>query len=94
MAIQEEMHSRIKTMLSAALTDVCKHGLMYRNGFTVEGLIGITLDSEEVRMHSKNKWRHLIVCKMVPIGVRFWCHFPKGHCFPYIFYTKTVPEEH
>ena len=24
----------------------------------------------------------LIVRKIVPFGALFWCHFPKGHCFP------------
>ncbi len=51
MVVAEEMQVRIKTMLNVALTDVCKLGLEYRKGFTVEGLIGITLDSQEVRAH-------------------------------------------
>ncbi len=28
---------------------------------------------------------HLIVRKTVPVGAPFWCHFPKGYCFPIHF---------
>lgn len=35
-------------MLSEAITMLCRNGLEFSEEFTVEGLLGITLDSKEV----------------------------------------------
>lgn len=39
---------RVKALLSEAITVLCKNGLSFRSEFCVEGLLGITLDQNEV----------------------------------------------
>ncbi len=43
-----EVQENMGTLLTEAITVLCKNGLNYRDAFTIEGLLGITLDSEEV----------------------------------------------
>ena len=44
----KEDQARIKDLLKDTITLLCKNGLHYRAGFSVEALIGITLDEEDV----------------------------------------------
>jgi len=39
---------RVKALLSETITLLCKNGLNFRKEFSIEGLIGITLDQEEI----------------------------------------------
>lgn len=39
---------RVKDLLTEAITMLCKSGLNYRATFSIEGLLGITLDEDEV----------------------------------------------
>jgi hypothetical protein len=39
---------RIKTLLTETITLLCKNGLHFRSEFSIEGLLGITLDQENV----------------------------------------------
>lgn len=39
---------RIRALLSEAITVLCKNGLGYQTEFSVEGLLGITVDKEEI----------------------------------------------
>jgi len=39
---------RVKELLKETITILCRNGLHYKNEFSVEALIGITLDREEV----------------------------------------------
>jgi hypothetical protein len=43
-----EDQTRIKELLKDTITLLCKNGLQYKAGFSVEALIGITLDDEDV----------------------------------------------
>ena len=45
----------LKSFLIEAITVLCKNSLKYRNEFTIEGLLGITLDSEEVFLVNINE---------------------------------------
>ena len=49
-----EDQERIKAFVAEAITLLCKNSLKYREEFTVEGLLGITVDSEEVSLVNKN----------------------------------------
>lgn len=44
----KEDQLRIKDLLKDTITLLCKNGLQYKAGFSVEALIGITLDDEDV----------------------------------------------
>lgn len=44
----KEDQARIKELLKDTITLLCKNGLQYKAGFSVEALIGITLDEEDV----------------------------------------------
>ena len=39
---------RIKALITEAITVLCRDGLGYRNKFSVEGLLGITLDDDDI----------------------------------------------
>jgi len=39
---------RVKALLSETITLLCKNGLNFRKEFSIEGLIGITLDQDEI----------------------------------------------
>ena len=39
---------RIRGLLSEAVSVLCKASLSYRTDFHIEGLVGITIDSEEI----------------------------------------------
>ena len=41
-------HSRVRGLLTEAITMLCKSSLTYRKEFCVQGLLGITLDKQEV----------------------------------------------
>ena len=40
--------NRIRGLLSEAVSVLCKASLSYRTDFHIEGLVGITIDSEEI----------------------------------------------
>ena len=46
---------RVKALLTEAITVLCKNGLRYRREFSVEGLLGITLDNEDVFLININE---------------------------------------
>ena len=46
---------RVKALLTEAITVLCKNGLRYRNQFSVEGLLGITLDNDDVFLVNINE---------------------------------------
>ncbi len=50
-----EDQEKVKVLLSEAITVLCRNGLNYRNEFTIEGLLGITLDSEDVFLVNINE---------------------------------------
>ena len=39
---------RVKALLAETITLLCKNGLNFKREFTIEGLIGITLDQDDV----------------------------------------------
>lgn len=39
---------RVKTLLTETITLLCKNGLHFKSGFSIEALIGITLDEDDV----------------------------------------------
>ncbi len=43
-----EDQERVKAFVAEAVTLCCKNSLNYRQEFTIEGLLGITLDNEQV----------------------------------------------
>ena len=45
----------MKSMLSEAITVLCKASLEFRREFHIEGLIGITLDNEEIFLVNLNE---------------------------------------
>ncbi len=45
---QQEMQHKMRKLLTEAITTLCQEGLNYRSHFNVEGLLGITLDDEDV----------------------------------------------
>ena len=47
MPLSEEQEN-MKALMTEAITILCKNGLNYRGGFTIEGLLAITLDSQDV----------------------------------------------
>ncbi len=47
MSLLEE-HSKVKALLTEAVTVLCKKVLSYQQEFKIEGLLGITLDSQNV----------------------------------------------
>ncbi len=50
-----EDREKVKALLTEAITVLCKNGLQYISEFTVEGLLGITLDQEEVFLININE---------------------------------------
>jgi len=48
-------HERIKTLLKDTITLLCRNGLNFKTEFSVEALIGITLDKEDVVLVSINE---------------------------------------
>ncbi len=47
--------AKVRALLAEAITVLCKNGLTYRTEFCVEGLLGITLDNEDVFLISINE---------------------------------------
>ena len=46
---------RVKTLLKETVTLLCKNGLEYKNSFRIEGLLGITIDEEDVFLINLNE---------------------------------------
>ena len=46
----EDAHDKVRRMLREAVKEICKTVLSYRSELTVEGLLGITLDKNEVKL--------------------------------------------
>ena len=46
---------RVKALLTETITLLCKNGLHFRTQFTIEGLIGITLDQDEIFLVNINE---------------------------------------
>ncbi len=53
--VLREDQAKVKALLTEAITVLCKNGLSYRTEFSVEGLLGITLDNEEVFLININE---------------------------------------
>ena len=53
--VLKEDQAKVKALLTEAITVLCKNGLTYRAEFSVEGLLGITLDNDEVFLISINE---------------------------------------
>ena len=47
---------KVRLLLTKAVTEICQNELNYQDGFTIEGLFGITLDAEEVFLVKINEW--------------------------------------
>ena len=39
---------RVRALLTEAITVLCKNGLNYKSKFSIEGLLGITIDDDEI----------------------------------------------
>ena len=50
-------------MLTEAITEICKTALSYEEEFTVEGLLGITLDRQQVLLININEEIKTKVCQ-------------------------------
>ena len=46
---------RMRMLLDQAITTLCRSGLQYKTNLKVEGLIGITLDEEDVILVNLNR---------------------------------------
>lgn len=46
---------RVKTLLAETITLLCKNGLHFKTKFSIEGLIGITLDDEDIFLVNINE---------------------------------------
>lgn len=46
--MKEDQQTRVRSLLTDAVTLLCRTGLRYNAGFTVEGLLGITIDNADV----------------------------------------------
>ena len=53
--VLKEDQAKVKALLTEAITVLCKNGLSYRAEFCVEGLLGITLDNDEVFLININE---------------------------------------
>ena len=53
--VLKDDQAKVQALLKEAITVLCKNGLTYRSEFSVEGLLGITLDNEEVFLISINE---------------------------------------
>ncbi len=67
-------------ILTEAITEICKTSLQYESEFMVEGLLGITLDQEEVMLVNINE----LVKKSETNQVLSFLHFSLP--------TQVVPE--
>ena len=54
--VRKSDQSRIRQLLTEAVTVLCRTSLSYRHDFSVEGLIGITLDNEEIFLVNINEY--------------------------------------
>ncbi len=54
---------RVMEMLTEAITEICKTALSYEEEFTVEGLLGITLDRQQVLLININEEIKTKVCQ-------------------------------
>ena len=52
---------RIKQLLAESITVLCKNSLNYQEDFTIEGLLGITLDSSDVFLININQQLKVLV---------------------------------
>ena len=48
-------HIRLQQLLTRGITELCKSCLTYQNEFNIEGLIGVTLDKEEIFLVNVNE---------------------------------------
>ena len=55
MVMAKEEVKRMRTLLSDAITTLCRSGLRYKETLLVEGLIGITLDEGDIVLVNVNK---------------------------------------
>ena len=46
---------QLMAVITEAITEICKTSLQYESGFSVEGLLGITLDQQEVMLVNINE---------------------------------------
>ena len=53
--MDKEDRRRIKQLLTDAVLVLCKASLRYRRKFTIEGLLGVTLDGDEVHLININE---------------------------------------
>ena len=50
--VRKTDHDKVRNMLKDTITLLCKNGLSFRNKFTIEAVIGVTLDDEDVLLVS------------------------------------------
>lgn len=48
-------NQRVRALLTEAITVLCKNGLKYKSKFSIEGLLGITLDDNEIVLVNINE---------------------------------------
>ena len=53
--VRKREQSRLKELLCEAITVLCKASLSYRSEFNIEGLVGITVDNEEIFLINLNE---------------------------------------
>ena len=86
--MQREDQLRVKQLLTDAITILCKNGLTYKAEFSIEGLLGITLDQNEIFLvnikenikfnkDSENKADDHDIAQAVQ-AVANTCHLPFG----------------
>ncbi len=51
----EDVKSKLTNYLTEAVVEICKSGLSYRTQFSVEGLLGVTLDEDKVILININE---------------------------------------
>lgn len=57
---------RVKALLTETITLLCKNGLRFQDKFCIEGLIGITLDEDDIFLININETIHTHACDTGP----------------------------
>ena len=51
----DDVKAKLTNYLTEAVVEICKSGLSYRTQFSVEGLLGVTLDEDKVILININE---------------------------------------
>ena len=54
--VRKKEQERLRELLTEAVTVLCRGSLVYRRDFSIEGLLGITLDNEEIFLVNINEY--------------------------------------